>query len=560
MSSLPGNQPGNQMVRRTRTVSGPVARRQHPLTRRAGTLQTGEGIKPRLIRYGGTLAALSLATALLYPVRESIGLLNIGMVFLIVVVGATVLAGQTAGLFASVLGFALFNFFLVPPYLTFVIADLQNILALFVFLGVSTLISWLIADAREQAIQAQRRAEDVSRLYELSQAITGARHMDDVLPAIAGKVADVFQAQCCWILLPNGSGQLTVQAQAVADGRTLTRDEMALADWAFHHGSNVGQKDPGAPESTGIVFMPLRSGRGTIGVLGVADKIGPMPFTVAERTVLATFADQAAVAIERLYLLREAERAEVLARTDELKSALMLTVSHDLRTPLASIMASVTSLLEPGMEWDTETRQDFLLAIYEEARRLDRLVGNLLQMSRIEAGALRPEKEWYAIGEVIEAVLQRLEATLSGRPVTTDIEGDLPLVLLDFTEIDQVITNLLENAAKYTPPGTPVSIEAHRAGDTIEVSVSDQGDGVPTDHLANLFSKFYRVDGHKQIKGMGLGLAISRGLVEAHGGRIWARNLQQGGLKVTFTLPVSPDSKGAALEEPAILTASGSDA
>jgi len=275
-----------------------------------------------------------------------------------------------------------------------------------------------------------------------------------------------------------------------------------------------------------------------MGVLAVTDKRDHRPFTTAEHTVLATFADQAAVALERLYLLKGAERAEVLARTDELKSALMSAVSHDLRTPLASIMASVTSLMEPDIEWDEETRRDFLQGIYDEARRLNRLVGNLLDMSRIEGGALHPEKDWYSMSEVIEAVVQRLEPRMYDHPLTVRVEDGMPLLLLDFAQIDQVLTNILENAIRYTPPGTSIAVRARQEGANIQVEVEDTGPGVPREDLQYLFDKFYQVNRGGQ-KGTGLGLAISKGLVEAHGGHISVSNGQRGGLRVTFTLPVA---------------------
>ncbi len=511
------------------------------------------------VRYGGTVLALLLATAALYPIRSEIGLLNVGLLFLIIIIAATVFAGGRPGILASVLGFMLFDFFLVPPYLTFVIADLHNILALFVFLGLSALTSRLIAGAREQARQAQQRATDVSRLYELSQAIIAAERPADVLPAIARKVGDVFDAQACWILLPDAGGRLRVEARAEAHTRPLSRDEELLAERAYHQGSEIGLQAPvildrpftGQPVGGRVVFVPLRAGGRTLGVLAVADKRNHQAFTTAEHTVLATFADQAAVAIERLSLLQAAQRAEVLARADELKSALMSAVSHDLRTPLASITASVTSLLEPDIEWDAATRRDFLLGIYDEARRLNTLVSNLLDMSRIDAGALRPEKDWYAIGEVIERVLQRLEPRLAAHPVTVDVPRDLPLACLDFSEIDQVLSNLLENALAYTPPGTSIRVSARVAGPVLEVEVADKGPGVPADQLPLLFAKFWRGAQRVRTGGTGLGLAIAKGLVEAHGGRIWARTPPGGGLSIAFTLPLgapAPAVPSAAVE------------
>lgn len=550
--------PGDRVVRRARSraaagpeePSGTKSARQS--ARAPGLLapDIAHTFSARLLRYGGTVAALVALTAAFVPVRETLGLLNMGLGFLMVVIAATILAGRRAGILAAFLGFVLFDFFLVPPYLTFVITDLQNILALFVFLAASLLVSRLIADAREQAHLAQRRAEDVSRLYELSQTIIGARGLEEVLPAIATKVRAVFEVQSCWILLPGPEQHLRVQAQASAAGRGLTRDEEGLAEWAFWHGSEAGQGGLtaayGAGPSTGtaVAFVPLQAGGRTLGVLGVADKTNQRPLTTAERTVLATFADQTAVALERLTLLREAERAEVLARTDELKSALMSAVSHDLRTPLASIVASVTGLLEPGLALDEATRREFLQGIYEEAQRLNRLVGNLLDMSRIEGGALRPEQDWYNIREVIMAVVERLTPRLAGRPVTVEVPRDLPLLLLDFTEIDQVLTNLVENALKYTPPGTAITIAALRHDQAVAVSVTDQGPGVPAEHLQYLFDKFYRVEGAgppgRRPKGLGLGLAISKGLIVAHGGQITAHNIPGGGLQMVFTLPIPP--------------------
>jgi two-component system sensor histidine kinase KdpD len=498
--------------------------------------------------------ALAAITALLVPVREAGGLLNLGLAYLIAVVLATVLAGRGPGVLASVLGFLLFNFFQVPPYYTFAVGDLSHILALFVFLGVSLLLSWLIAGARDQARQALRRAEDLSSLYELSQAITGAQRTEEVLPAIAAKVQQVFEAQACWLLFPE-ERQLVVRAVSPPEAREMTRDEMALANWAFTHGSQVRQGGLGRGGRAGAqggarslegraAFAPLRAAERTTGVLVVADKVDNRPFTAAERTVLATFADQAAVALERLRLLREAQRAEMLARTDELKSALMSAVSHDLRTPLASIMASVTSLLEPGIEWDEETRRDFLQGIYDEARRLNRMVGNLLDMTRIEGGTLRPERQWYGIGEVAGSVAARLEPRAHDHHLSVEIDERIPLALFDFSQIDQVLTNLVENSLKYTPAGTHIGIRARLVGNNIEVSVEDDGPGVPQEHLPHLFDRLYRVRKGGRQGGTGLGLAIARGLVEAHGGRIWGSAGRDGGLKVTFTLPL-PDPSGA---------------
>ncbi len=547
--------PGERVIRRERKQPGTAGwASQLPLNLASPDAEST--LRRTVLTYLASFLALALTTALLVLVRAQVGLLNAALVYLIVVIGITVFAGRRAGIAASLLGFLLFNFFQVPPYYTLIVSDLHNILALFVFLGVSLLLSWLIAGAREQARQAQRRAEDVARLYELSQAIIGSQRIEDVLLAVTDKVRDVFDAQACWILLPRGmrtkdegeSGgrQLAQEASSPRDARPLTRDEMAAAEWAFRRGESIEHGGRGVAAGlrprggSRVVFTPLRQGERTTGVLATASKIDGRPLDVAERTVLATFADQAAVALDRLALMKEAQRAEMLARTDELKSALMSALSHDLRTPLASIMASVTSLMDSDIRWDEETKRDFLQGILDEAEHLNRLVGNLLDMSRIEGGALRPEKDWYSIGEVIEAVVQRMEPRLAGRAVVVDLQEDLPLARFDFTEIEQVLTNLVENAAHYTPPGTPITITARHDSDRLEVSVEDEGLGVAPEHMPHLFDKFYRVGGTGHKAGTGLGLAIASGLVQAHGGQMQAANRASGGLRVTFTLPLEP--------------------
>ncbi len=543
------------MLRRPRTDVAVTNTRPRVAGRIVPTREENPNTPQIVARYAVVAVAFSAVTAALVAVRETVGLLNMGLVFLIMVVAATFLGDRWVGVFASVLGFGLLNFFLIPPYGTLAVNGLQNVLALFVFLGVSLLISWLIAGAQDQARQASRRAGDVSRLYELSRTIIGAQQLDEVLPAIAEKVIEVFEARACWILLPNEQQQLTVLARAPQDARNMSRDEMNLASMAFWQGREIGKgiatptNDSGTPRDR-MAFVPLRGAERTVGVLAVADKADGNPFVESEQIVLATFADQAAVAIERLYLLREAARSEVLARTDQLKSALMSAVSHDLRTPLASIVASVTSLLDPQIEWDEETKRDFLQGIYEEAQRLNRLVGNLLDMSRIEGGALHPEKHLYEIGEVVEAVAQRLEPRLKGHILTVEVAHDLPLMMFDFVQIDQVLTNLLENAINYTPPGTRLVVRAYLQGDAVQVEVQDDGPGVPEEHMSYLFDKFYQVSKDRGRRGTGLGLAISKGLVEAHNGRIWAENVRRGGLKVTFTLPVRAEATLADAREP----------
>ena len=232
-----------------------------------------------------------------------------------------------------------------------------------------------------------------------------------------------------------------------------------------------------------------------------------------------------------------------MTQSDELKSALLAAVSHDLRTPLASIKASATSLLDDSVEWDRATRQDFLEAIDEETDRLTLMVSNLLDLSRIEGGALRPQKDWYDIDELIVDVRARLAPRTRTHPLTIDVEPDLPLLRFDYVQIAQVLVNLIENAVKYTPAGTPITVAAHQVPGAIEISVHDDGPGIPREQQLRLFDKFYRAYAATAAPGAGIGLAISKGLVEAHGGTIWVESEPGSGTTFRFTLPLPPPSR-----------------
>jgi two-component system, OmpR family, sensor histidine kinase KdpD len=255
-----------------------------------------------------------------------------------------------------------------------------------------------------------------------------------------------------------------------------------------------------------------------------------------------TFLEQASSLIERARLRRENLRIAVLQRTDALRAALLSSVSHDLRTPLASIKAAASSLLQEDVQWDEETKRSFARSIEQEADRLNGLVSNLLDMSRIEDGALKPEKELYMLPELIQDVLDRLKPLLVDRDVRMQVPVDLPPIELDYMQIDQVLTNLIENAVRYTPKDSPIEVSARCEGSNIVISVADRGPGIPTGDLDRVFDKFYRVlDGKQPMghpSGSGLGLAVCKGLVEAHGGRIWAELREGGGVIFSVLLPL----------------------
>ena len=356
----------------------------------------------------------------------------------------------------------------------------------------------------------------------------------------------------------------------------MSPDEKAIASWVMTHGRSMGLYDDECLATTtsarfvqrvvvritakgrsvrrSLRLIPLKTGQQVVGVLRLRILDDSLKLSQDERldeehdqpnartAFFWTFLEQASSLIERARLRRENLRIAVLQRTDALRAALLSSVSHDLRTPLASIKAAASSLLQDDVQWDEETKRSFARSIEREADRLNRLVSNLLDMSRIEDGALKPEKELYMLPELIQDVLGRLNPLLNCRVVRTEVPADLPPVELDYMQIDQVLTNLIENAVRYTPRDSPIDISAHREGAQVVISVADRGPGIPSGDLDRVFDKFYRVLDGKQPTGhptgSGLGLAVSKGLVEAHGGRIWAEPREGGGVVFSVSLPL----------------------
>jgi two-component system sensor histidine kinase KdpD len=288
--------------------------------------------------------------------------------------------------------------------------------------------------------------------------------------------------------------------------------------------------------------MPLKTARGVVGVLGVKPLDPSSHLSPDQRRLLEAFASQAALAIERAQLAEQARQAQLSQATEELQRALLNSISHDLRTPLVSITGTLTSLEEDDGSMDEGPRRSLITGAREEAERLNRLVGNLLEMTRIEAGALRAAQEPCDVQEVVSAAIDRLANRFEGRPVT--IEVPAVLAPMDFVLMTQVLVNLLDNALKYSPPGTPIGVEAHVVDRTLEMAVTDRGTGIPPEDLERVFDKFYRVHRPESVGGTGLGLAICKALVEAHQGQIYAQNRAGGGIVVTLVLPLDRAGQG----------------
>ena len=495
---------------------------------------------PRLRRavgwqpYARAVGIVTLCTGLAWIMFPYFELSNLIMVYLLGVVLVASRSEPGASILASILSVAAFDFFFVPPFLTFAVSDTQYFVTFAVMLVVALVISGFTVRIRWLAEAAGQRERRTAALYALSRELAGTRGVASILEAASRHITDVFRARVVF-LLPDGAGVLTAHG---SPGRIeLDSTELGVSRWVFEHNQPAGRGTGTLPGAKAL-YLPLAASRGSIGVLGIRSNDPNALETPEQLHQLETFANQTALAIERGLLAEEAHAAQVRVETERLRSSLLGSVSHDLRTPLAAITGASSSLLETGDRLDTGTRRELLETIGDEANRLSRLVHNLLEMSRLESGALKAHMEWYPLEEIIGAALARVGKAHKDRQILTRLPDDLPMVPVDDVLIEQVLVNLLDNAAKYSPSHTSIEVAARREDGAIVVEIADRGSGLHAEDLERVFEKFYR--GKRPYgRGAGLGLAICRGFIEAHGGRIWAANRPEGGAVFRFTLPLT---------------------
>jgi len=483
--------------------------------------------------YAQAVAAVAFATGLSWLMFPFFEPANLIMTYLLAIVAIAARYGRGPSVVASVMSVAAFDFFCVPPYFTFVVADTQYLLTFTVMLVVGLVISGLTARIRRQAEAARQREQRTAALYAMSRELAATADVDALIAIAARHLAEVFGAEVA-VLLPDAEGRLEVRR---TEGRpSLEENELALSRWAFEHGQPAGL---GAARSNGAraVHVPLLGSRGPIGVVSVRPPGRDALAAPEPLRQLETFVNQTALALERTRLAAEAQDARVRAETERLRNALLTSVSHDLRTPLAAITGAATTILESGARLDARVQQELLESIRDEAERLNRLVQNLLEMTRLESGALGLSRDWHPLEEVVGAALARLARGLASRRVAVNVPPELPLVAVDDVLIEQVLVNLLDNAVKYTPPDSAIRIIASATDRAVTVEVADRGPGLRPGEEDKVFEKFYRGQ-PAGGRGAGLGLAICQGIVKAHGGRIWAQNLPEGGVSFLFTLPL----------------------
>jgi two-component system sensor histidine kinase KdpD len=468
--------------------------------------------------------------------RPFISPANLVIIYLLAVVVAATYLGRGPSILVSALGVLGFDFFFVPPYLTFAVADTEYILTFIGLFAVGLVISQLTARVRDQAEIAQRREAETATLYALSRDLSIAEGLEEVIQAITHNIGQIFGREVV-IYLPERVGSENLIPYTQETNRPPFDHEIAVAAWSYKHGEPAGRGTDTLSASTAR-YLPLKTPNGVIGVLGMTPKIPGSQLTPEQRRTLELFTIQASLAIERVLLAEQARQAQLLQATEKLQTALLNSISHDLRTPLVSITGALSSLADGGPAMDAEIRQSLIETAREEADRMNRLVGNLLNMTRLEAGAMQVVKQPGDIQDAIGTALENMSNRLGGRDILVDIPDDLPLIPMDFVLILQSLANLIDNSLKFSPPGSPIEIKVRNSDGSIQVQVSDRGIGIPGEDLEHVFEKFYRVLRPDNISGTGLGLSISKGIIEAHGGRIWAENRPGGGTTVSFILPL----------------------
>jgi two-component system sensor histidine kinase KdpD len=474
-----------------------------------------------LLPYAEALAVTALVTAGGAAIAARIGLPNISLIFVIPVLTAAVRHGLYASLWAAGLSVLAYDYFFLPPLYRFTISDPADVVALFFLLLVALVTSALAARGHARARTAQREARTTGQLYEFSRKIAGVLDLDDLLWIVVAHLARALNAEII-VLMPQ-DGRLRIRSAFPPDA-SLDKPDVAAAQraWDFEHRMG-GVNDPVTPSLR--LFAPIRTARSEIGVIGVLPLEPSGRLSAEDRDLLETTCSQIAVAIERLTLADEAEKARLGAEREGLRSAMLTSVSHDLRTPLASIIGGLSSIRSYGGRFDDATREELLGTALSEAERLDRFVGNLLDMTRLDAGVIVPRRESVEVGDLVSTTLRRAAPLLKDHVVDSTSAPDLPSLSLDFVLAEQALFNVLDNAVKYSPAGGRIDVVAVRRGDRIEIAVRDEGPGIAPAALERLFDKFYRVDdGDRRRAGTGLGLAIAKGFIEVQGGSIVARN------------------------------------
>ncbi|MEN4099364.1 MAG: DUF4118 domain-containing protein [Anaerolineaceae bacterium] len=462
-------------------------------------------IAQALFRHISVFVLLGFTWLILTPFKPYLQIQLIALLYLLPVMISTVLWGFTPGILAAFSAFLVFNFFYIEPYHTFQVHKTQDLITLFIFLIVAVVISQLIGRARQGMQIAQSREWEATHMYELISALSGLQNVQNIAQTLANHIWSTFKFDRVKIDL-NGENTFSISV-------------------------------PEKMEASGNSAMKfaLKTARSNEGQISVWHNRAYIPHE--ESRLLDAYIHQGALSLERARLANVETHAKIWQESDRLKSSLLNSVSHELRSPLSAIKASVSSLRSGAVDWNAPGRQELLATIEEETDLLNGLVGNLLDMSRIESGVLDPNIHWNSIEEIAMCVAAKMRKQMEEHHLELDFPGDLPLVPTDFGMIEQVFSNLLSNGVKYAPPKTTIKISSYVAGEFLHTEVSNQGPPVAEEHLEKIFEKFHRVTEADRIMGTGLGLSICKGVIEAHNGKIWAEN-RENAFVFNFILPL----------------------
>jgi two-component system, OmpR family, sensor histidine kinase KdpD len=491
------------------------------------------------------VALLAVVAALVIGklVRPTFGLENVDLIFLTAIVGVAVRYGLWPSLLATLVASLSYNFFFLPPVYSFTIIDPTNLAAFVLFTIIAVVVSNLAARGWSQTVTAQERVHAVESLYGFSRKLAGAGTLDDVLWATAYQIASMLRVRVVLLLPENGS--ITVKAGYPPED-SLQAADLAAAKWAWEKKRQAGRDSDALPGAKWL-FMPMRTGRGQIGILGICrDEAGAL-LRAEQRRLLEALSDQGALAIERVHLVEDIDRVRRAAETDRLRSALLTSISHDLKTPLAAVLGSAGALRDLSKSFDDDAKAELLTTIIDESERLHRFIANLLDMTKLESGAVMPNATMHDVGDIVGSALQRASKVLAKHHLEVEIGPVLPMVRVDGVLFEQVVFNLLDNAAKYAPAETTIRIRGWHEDHKVKLEVLDEGDGIATAELERIFEKFYRAQQGDRVRaGTGLGLAISRGFIEALGGTISAANRNdRRGAVFTIVLPIPRLQEGS---------------
>jgi len=487
------------------------------------------------LRFGSAIALASLTTAVIALLGHLATIPNISLLYLPGILTTAVYFGTGPSLTAAVLSALEYDFFLLRPAHTLTIAHGQDVLDFVVFILIAVISSQLAAGARARTIAARRQAMESASLHNLAESLI-AGDIGNVLNAITRRVVDVFEVALCAIYTPVSAGGIAVTSRTERTSRAPDRAAHAAAQWAFEHGTEISLPLPTGGKQ---LYIPLRTGEQIVGVMEIGLRADQHDLEQDAYDLVTNFAAQAALLIARNQAVEETRRLRVVEESDRLKTALLSSLSHDLRTPLAAIKASATSLLEKDVDWTGDERDELLRAIDSSADRLNRLVGNLLDLSRIEAGVLQPVLELYTPTEIVETIVPHLRPLVRDRPFEVDVDTALPPIPVDLVRLDQLLVNLVENAVRYTPAGSPIEFRLQADDRAVSIAVADHGPGIARRQGERIFETFFRGQPHgDRTPGTGLGLAICRGIARAHDGTLVVEDTPGGGATFVLTLPL----------------------